>query len=80
MNDDVERELKILQELVEALERRSGNQDGDEGSSVPASLKPRPSRNSGAVALPEPEENAFSDPPTRSDAPKPLCKNPTGYF
>ena len=60
MNDDVERELEQIKLIVEEIERRSGNQDAgdDPGSSVPASLKPRPSRNSGAVALPEPEENA----------------------
>jgi len=34
--------------------RRSGD---DPVSPVPASLKPTPSRSSGAVALPEPEED-----------------------
>ena len=77
----MERELKQLENAIEEWER-SRNQDGgdDADSSVPASLKPKPSRNSGAVALPEPEENAFSDPPPTCDAPKRLGKNSTGYF
>jgi hypothetical protein len=64
--------LREIKELVEKTRRRIGIQLhppplGDAGddphSPVPASLKPRPSRNSGAVALPEPEENTFSDLP-----------------
>jgi hypothetical protein len=52
--------------------------DDEPSSSVPASPKPtRPSRNSGAVALPEPEENTFSDPQPMSGVPKPPGQNST---
>jgi len=97
MNDDVERELEQLKLIVEDMERRWSDQDrdypgssipvdrdaGDEpGSSIPVSRKPRPSQNSGAIALPLPEaeENAFSDPQPTSRVPKPPDKNSTAYF
>jgi hypothetical protein len=59
MKDDVERELKQLQEFIETWERNRPPEDtGDDypDSSVPAPVKPRPMGASGAVALPEPDE------------------------
>jgi hypothetical protein len=58
MKDDVERELKLVQEFIEALERNRPPEDtGDDhpGSSVPAPVKPRPLGAIGAEALPEPD-------------------------
>jgi hypothetical protein len=59
MEDDLERKIE---KLAEEFKRRARNQiaGGDPDSFVRVPLKPRPSRDSGAVTLPlpEPEENA----------------------
>ena len=60
MKDDVERELKLMQEFIEEWERNrppedTGNDHPD--SSVPVPVKPRPLGAIGAKALPEPDEN-----------------------
>jgi len=57
--DDVERELKRVEEFIEALERNRPPEDtgDDPDSSVPAPVKPRPPGAIGAVALPEPDED-----------------------
>ena len=58
MKDDVERELKQIENAIEEWERPRNQDGGDEpNSSVRASLIPKPSRNGGVVALPELEEN-----------------------
>jgi hypothetical protein len=58
MENDVERELKEIENLIEEWERSRNQNPGDEpDSSVPASLRPKPSGNSGAIALPQAEEN-----------------------
>ena len=60
MKTDVERELKQVQDLIEGWERNRPPEDtGDDNpdSSVPAPLKPKPLTRSGAVAVPEPEED-----------------------
>jgi hypothetical protein len=58
--DDVERELKRVEEFIEALERNRPPEDtgdDDPNSSVPAPVKPRPLGAIGAEALPEPDED-----------------------
>lgn len=60
MKDDVERELKLMQEFIEEWERNrppedTGNDDPD--SPVPAPVKPRPLGAIGAEAPLEPDEN-----------------------
>jgi len=60
MKDDVERELKRVEEFIEALERNRPPEDtgdDDPNSSVPAPVKPRPLGAIGAEALPEPDED-----------------------
>lgn len=59
MTDDVERELKRVQEFIEALERnRPPEETGDNPDSpVPAPVKPKPLGAIGVEALPEPEED-----------------------
>jgi hypothetical protein len=58
MENDVERELKEIENLIEEWERSRNQDSGDEpDSSVPASLRPKPSGNRGAIVLPQPEEN-----------------------
>jgi hypothetical protein len=59
MKDDVERELKMVQAFIEALERSRPPEDtgDDPDSSVPAPVKPRPLGTIGAMALPEAEED-----------------------
>jgi len=56
VSSDVERELKQVEALIEELERNT-TEDEDENpdSTVPAPVKPKPLRNGGAVALPEPD-------------------------
>jgi len=62
MKNDAERELRQIEDFIEEWERSRHQDAGDEpDSSVPASLKPKPSRNSGAVALPEPENSEMKD-------------------
>ena len=61
MQADEERELRLIERLIEEWEcNRSEDTGGDSDSSVPAPLKPKPYRNSGAVALPEPHEDPSS--------------------
>jgi hypothetical protein len=65
MKDDVERELKRVEEFIEALERNrppedTGNDHPD--SPVAAPVKPRPLGAIGAEALLEPDED---DPPVQ---------------
>jgi hypothetical protein len=58
--DDVECELKRVEEFIEALERNRPPEDtgdDDPNSSVPAPVKPRPLGAIGAEALPEPDED-----------------------
>lgn len=59
MKDDVERELKQMQEFIEAWERNRPSEDtgDDPDSPVPAPVKPRPLGAIGAEALPEPDED-----------------------
>lgn len=59
MKDDVERELKLMQEFIEEWERNRPSEDtGNDGpdSPVPAPVKPRPLGAIGAEALLEPDE------------------------
>jgi len=89
MNDDVEREFEQLRLIVEDLERRLSDQDRDypgssipvdrdaddePGSSIPVYRKPRPSRNSGAVALPLPEPETESKWNADLDSPNQSCR------
>lgn len=63
MKSDVERELKQLQEFIEAWERNRPPEDrGDDypDSSVPAPVKPGPPGAIGAVALPDTDEDDTS--------------------
>jgi len=59
MKYDVARELKRVEEFIEALERNRPPEDiGDEpNSSVPAPVKPRPLGAIGAEVLPEPDDD-----------------------
>jgi len=62
MEDDWRKLREAEKLLLKKVRRLLGNQDGGDDlvSSVPASLKPRPSQNSGGVALPEPQESEQS--------------------